>query len=67
MTNIFSHQKIVYSDLGRAKMFKNTCTTEKVIYVNVFLNMTNMFSHQKLVYRDLGTAKIFKNPPPKNM
>ena len=34
MTNIFSHQKIVYRDLGTAKMLKNTSTTEKVKYLH---------------------------------
>ena len=29
MTNIFSLQKIVYHDLGTAKILKNTSTTKK--------------------------------------
>ena len=35
MTNVFSHQKIVYRDLGRAKILKNiTGTTEKYLIVS---------------------------------
>ena len=33
MTNIFSHQKIVYCDLGTAKIVKNS-TTEKYLIIN---------------------------------
>ena len=35
MTNMFSHQKIVYRDLGTAKILKNTtCTNEKYFIVS---------------------------------
>ena len=33
MSNIFSHQKIVYWDFGTAKMLKN-CTTENYLIIN---------------------------------
>ena len=33
ITNIVTHQKIVYRDLGTAKLLKNTSTTEKAKYI----------------------------------
>ena len=48
MTNMFSHQKIVYHDLGPAKLLKiHTGTTEKYLIINSMSEWINMLVYEQ--------------------
>ena len=48
MTNMFSHRKLVYQDLGTAIFFKNTTgTTEKYLIVSSVSEWMGVFMYEK--------------------